>query len=384
VRDESTVFVRSVATGGIAYSNDLSLIELQSMVGSAAIREAALDHEDIDAVFVSQSHGIAPGERPANDLADYLGLSPAHTESAVADGITPLAQCGTAVLGIQAGRFRRALVVYGSLQRTRRTRDPAGLRSTQIETRALEQESHLPRPIGMAALAASRYQHEFGLTDDALAAVAASARRWASENPEALLREPLRPSDAASSAMVCAPLRRRDICLISDGAGAIVIDGEEPETGIAIRGYGEVHSHNSAFSTGSLVRTAAGAAVGKALDEAGLRLADIDLVQVYDAFTIMPIILLEDLGFAGKGEGAHLFTDGDTAPGGRLPVNTAGGGLAHCHPGSYGIFLLIEAFRQLAGTALGLNVDARRALCHASGGGAFGGSQASIILSRSS
>jgi acetyl-CoA acetyltransferase len=106
----------------------------------------------------------------------------------------------------------------------------------------------------------------------------------------------------------------------------------------------------------------------RAYEQAGLSPSDVDLLELYDAFTINPVLFLEDLGFCAKGEGGEFVGSGAIAPGGRLPVNTNGGGLSYCHPGMYGIFALVEAVRQLRGEAGERQVAGDVALVHGNGG----------------
>jgi len=230
------------------------------------------------------------------------------------------------------------------------------------------------QPLTSYALAASRHMHEFGTTREQLAEVAVAARRWAQLNPEAVMRDPLSIADVLSARMVSTPLTVRDCCLVTDGAGAFVLMRADRAKDHAARpvyvlGNATAVWNRQISSMESLTVTAASESGRRAFEMAGLAPSDVDVVGLYDAFTINTLLFLEDLGFCRKGEAGAFVENGGIAPGGRLPVNTNGGGLSCVHPGMYGIFLVIEAVRQLRGECGARQVkDARIALAHGNGG----------------
>jgi len=187
-----------------------------------------------------------------------------------------------------------------------------------------------------------------------------------------------------SSRMVSHPLTVRDCCLVTDGGGAIVVTSVERARSLKkppayVLGFGQSVTHGSISSMPDLTVTGALAAGKAAYTMAELAPSDIDAVELYDAFTINTILFLEDLGFCRKGEGGAFVSGGRIGPGGSLPVNTNGGGLSYCHPGMYGLFLLIEAVRQLRGECGARQVkDCEVALAHGNGG--VLSSQATVIL----
>ncbi len=195
--------------------------------------------------------------------------------------------------------------------------------------------------------------HEFGTTPEQLAAVAVSARAWARGNERAWARGELRVADVLAAPRVCDPLGVRDCCLVTDGGGALVAMSAERARAlgltavIRVLGVAETHSHRHITGMASLVHTAASVSGARAFAEAGLGTADVDSAQLYDAFTITPILFLEDLGFCAKGDGGPMVESGALAPGGLLPTNTNGGGLSYQHPGMNGMLMLIEAVRRL-------------------------------------
>jgi acetyl-CoA acetyltransferase len=234
------------------------------------------------------------------------------------------------------------------------------------------------------ALAASRHMHEFGTTREQLAEVAVAARQWALLNPAAWEKKPLTVAEVLGARMISYPFTVRDICLVTDGGGAIVLTTPARAKGLKkppvyVLGCGSAITHASISSMPDLTVTGAAESGRQAYAMAGLKAADIDVVELYDAFTINPILFLEDLGFCPKGEGGRFVEGGRIAPGGRLPVNTNGGGLSYCHPGMYGLFLLIEAVRQLRGECAARQVPgAETAIAHGNGG--VLSSQSTVIL----
>jgi acetyl-CoA acetyltransferase len=237
-------------------------------------------------------------------------------------------------------------------------------------------------PISMYALAAARHMHQYGTTPEQLAEVAVAARAWAARNPAAFMREPLTVADVLASRMVASPLRVLDICLVTDGGGAVVVTGDDRvRAPVYLLGGGEATTHRHISAMPDLTITAAAESSSRAFAQAGLTPRDVDVVELYDAFTINTVLLLEDLGFCPKGEGGAFVADGNIAPGGSLPVNTNGGGLSYGHPGMYGIFTIIEAVRQLRGEA-GARQQRSPQIALAHGNGGVLSSQVTAILGR--
>lgn len=239
------------------------------------------------------------------------------------------------------------MIAYGSTQRT------IGRRQASVrEYNPYETPFRPFLPSTAYALAASRHMHEFGTTREQLAAVAVAAREWALLNPVAWEKKPLTIEEVLSARMVSYPFTVRDCCLITDGGGAVVMTTAERarslnKPAVYVLGCGQAITHANISSMPDLTVTGALTSGRAAYDMARLGPSDIDVLELYDAFTINTILFLEDLGFCRKGEGGRFVSSGHIAPDGGLPVNTNGGGLSYCHPGMYGLFLLIEATRQL-------------------------------------
>jgi acetyl-CoA acetyltransferase len=211
-------------------------------------------------------------------------------------------------------------------------------------------------PIGAYALAASRHMAAYGTTPEQLAQIAVSTREWATKNPRARFQDPITINDVLESEYVCTPLHKLDCCLQTDGAGAFVMTSAErgsdlPKPPVYVLGAGSAMSHSIISQMPDLTTTATAVSAPKAFSMARISHTDVDLVMVYDSFTITTLLLIEDLGFCGKGEGGAFVEDGALGPGGSLPTNTNGGGLSYTHPGMYGMFLLVEAAKQIRGEA---------------------------------
>jgi acetyl-CoA acetyltransferase len=242
-------------------------------------------------------------------------------------------------------------------------------------------------PSSAYAMAAQRHMHQYGTTREQLAAVAVAARQWAQLNPVAWEKKPLTIQDVLSARTVSYPFTVRDICLVTDGGGAVIVTSAERAKSLKkkpayVLGCGQSTTHASISSMPDLTVTGAVASSKAAYKMAKLGPADVDAFELYDAFTINTILFLEDLGVCKKGEGGAFVEGGRIGPKGSLPVNTNGGGLSYCHPGMYGLFLLIEAVRQLRGECGARQVrDCEVAIAHGNGG--VLSSQATVILGNS-
>lgn len=353
------------ATAGIGEAEGISAIELAAAASRAALAEAGLAVQDVDGLFTTDIRNLYS----AMELAESLGIAPRHLNCSNLGGASFVHYLTEAAEALRAGRCDVALIAYGSNQRS-----DAGGFSTGARPAWYEAPYAARYPAYAYALSASRYLHQYGLDRRHLAGVALSARRWAAACEEAVLRTPTTLSELLAEPVICDPFSRRDMCLVTDGAGAVVMvrseraaDSGQPP--VFVLGGGTAIESRSVTTLEDITRTPAQRSGAQAFEAAGLGPDDVDLVQLYDAFTIVPLLALEDLGFLGRGEAGSAVLDGLTAPGGALPANTNGGGLCHCHPGMYGIFLVIEAVLQLRGAAGARQLDvADVALCHGVGG----------------
>ncbi|WP_062365059.1 thiolase [Variovorax paradoxus] len=373
--------IAGAATFGCGEAPGFTDMELLARAARAAVADAGLQMRDIDGLCTA-SASAAMWTLP---VVEYLGLNPRYIDGTMLGGSSFIAHLLPAMQAIRSGQCSAVLICYGSAQRSA----AFGRREIVAARRFLDpqpyEHPYEPMlPVSAYALAASRHMHEFGTTREQLADVAVAARAWAGLNPEAFMREPLTRADVLGARMVSDPLGVRDCCLVTDGAGACVLVGAErardlPRKPVYVLGNATAVWNRQISSMADLTVTAARQSGREAFAMAGLAPADMDVVQLYDAFTINTLLFLEDLGFCPKGEGGRFVADGAIAPGGRLPVNTNGGGLSCVHPGMYGIFALIEAVRQLRGECGERQVkNAQTALAHGNGG--MLSSQATAIL----
>lgn len=378
---------RRVAIVGAALSDcgrvdTKSPFELHYQAASRAIADAGLTRADIDG-FASNGMGLlAPIE-----VSEYLGILPTWVDGTGVGGSTWEFMVEHATAAIQAGHAEVVILVYGS---TTRSDLKAGRRSANLAfgTRGPVQ---FDVPFGHTviakyAMATRRHMVEFGTTLEQLAEVAVSTRYNAGFNPDAYYRDPMTIDEVLSAKMIADPLSKLQCCIRSDGGGAIVLTSEErardlPSTPIWVLGTGEATSHSTMSQWPDFTESPAKRSGALAFGRAGLTPADVDICQIYDAFTSMVIMTYEALGFCAKGEGGEFVADGKMRIGGSLPTNTDGGGLSSCHPGMRGIFLLVEATRQLRGEAGERQVPDASIACVNGTGGWFS-SAATTLLGR--
>lgn len=368
---------RRVAVAGVALSDvgrvdDLSPWALVAQSSRRALADAGLQPSDIDGV-ASTSLGMLP---PA-DIAEYLGLQPRWLDSTAVGGSSWEVMAAHAADAIAAGHADVVLLTYGSTAR-------ADIRR-RLRTASLNWGTRGPiqweAPYGHTiiskyAMAARRHMHEYGTTIEQLAEVAVSARANAADNPEAMFRDPITVDDVLAGPMIADPFTKLQCCIRSDGGAAVVLVAEDrvadlPHAPVWVLGAGEGTSHVSMSQWADFTVGPAATAGRLAFERAGVTPADIDVAQLYDAFTYMLLLTLEDLGFCGKGEGGAFVESGALRLGGILPTNTDGGGLSACHPGQRGLFLIVEAVRQLRGESGPRQVPDARLACVSGTGGWF-------------
>jgi acetyl-CoA C-acetyltransferase len=345
-----------------------SVLEIQALSARAALADAGLSPKDVDGYFTI---GTNPGVGPLATV-DYLNLAPKYVDGTTIGGSSFVAHVNHAAAAIAQGRCRVALITYGSTSRS--SGIAVGTRE-RIAGEYVDQFEGLYgiSTVGLYALVARRHMHVFGTTAAQLAEIAVACRRHAGLNPAALYRDPITVDDVLKSPMISSPLHLLDCCVITDGGGAVVVVHPDLARGLAkapvrILASAEAVAHTHAGHRDYLT-TAAAQTGPRALGEAGVSPDDIDMAMIYDSFTITVLMTLEDLGFCKKGEGGAYVSGGRLQLGGALPINTDGGGLSSNHPGMRGIFLVVEAVKQLRGECGARQVkDCRTALVHGTGG----------------
>lgn len=363
------------STYGIGLCPGVSAVDMAASAALLALADAGISLAEVDAVYTSAPYEALGGM----ELAEYLGLTPKVTDCNRTGGSAFEVYVQQAALALEAGLIDCALIAYGS---NPASNPPPGVGMTR---QSPWEAPYKPlAPLSSYALAASRHMHLYGTTREQLAEVAVAARQWAQLNPEAAVRDSLSVEDVLKARMVSDPLTVRDCCLFNDGAAAVVMVRADRARDCArapvhVLGAAHAVTHREISSMPDLTVTGAAISGPQAFAQAGVGPADMDVVMLYDAFTITPILFLEDLGFCPKGEGGRFVSNGHVAPGGGLALNTNGGGLSCVHPGMYGLFLLVEATRQLRGECGERQVEnARLALAHGNGG--VLSSEATVVL----
>ena len=351
--------VVGLAESGCGMASGWSAMEIMANSVHDALDDAGIKLNEVDGVFAATAfHSMA-----AMSLSEYLGLKPKFADGSQIGGSSFLSHILTAALALDAGLINVAVVAYGSNQKS------IGGFKTISEAMPYEAQYEPRMPVTAYALAAKRYMHEFGASREDLANVAVSARDWALLNPRAYTYDkgPLTVEDVLSARPIVDPLGKLDCCLVTDGGAAVIMTRSDrakdtKNTPIYLLGAAMEHHHRMVSEMPDLVRTSAIDSSQRAFKMSSYKATDMDTIQLYDAFTINTLLFLEDLGFCKKGEAIELVKNNNIGPSGSLKVNTNGGGLSCVHPGMYGLFVTLEAIRQLRNSA-GDNVGER------SGGG---------------
>ena len=347
--------VVGLAESGCGIASGWSAMEIMANSVHDALDDAGIKLNEVDGVFAATAfHSMA-----AMSLSEYLGLKPKFADGSQIGGSSFLSHILTAALALDAGLINVAVVAYGSNQKS------IGGFKTISEAMPYEAQYEPRMPVTAYALAAKRYMHEFGASREDLANVAVSARDWALLNPRAYTYEKgsLTIEDVLSARPIVDPLGKLDCCLVTDGGAAVVMTRSDrakdtKNTPIYLLGAAMEHHHRMVSEMPDLVRTSAIDSSQRAFKMSSYKATDMDSIQLYDAFTINTLLFLEDLGFCKKGEAIELVKNNNIGPSGSLKVNTNGGGLSCVHPGMYGLFVTLEAIRQLRNSA-GDNVGER-------------------------
>lgn len=365
--------ILGVGESDIGKHPHMSGLGLNAQAAKRAIADAGMRPSDIDGLLTAYSF-TEPYVQLGTVMAEYLGLKPRFCSSMILGGASPGGMLHYAALAVANGECNAVLVCAGENRATGMTRDEA--------VKALSAVGHpyFEAPYGASipsfyGLVAARYMHERGLTREQLASVAVNTRYHASLNPVAHMRERITIEDVMNSKAISSPLNVLDCCLISDAGGAYVVTTPERAkdfsgTPVYLLGIGEHHTHEHLICAPSLVDFGAQHAGRRAYTMAGLGPSDIDVAEIYDCFTIVPIIEMEELGLCEPGEAGSFFLEGHARVGGKLPINTHGGMLSHAHAGAVGgLMSIIEAVRQVRGEAGERQVKgAEVALVHNEGG----------------
>ncbi len=351
---------------------------LEARMIAEALDDAGLTLADVDGICHHQSSMAA---------AEYFGITARFTDSTATGGSVFEVYLEHAASAVATGMADCVLVVFAQTPRAdRRKGIPQGPRPSMPPGQNPMAEWELPyglqMPKGAYALAASRHMAQYGTTSEQLATIAVRTREWAGLNPRARYRDPITVDDVLASEMLASPLHLLDCCLVTDGAGAFVVTSAERakdlrKPPVYVLGAATAHDHFMISQMPDLTVTPGAICGPRAFEMAGVKPGDVDVLMGYDSFTITQLLHFEDLGFCAKGEGGAFVESTDIGPSGRssakrssgtLPTNTNGGGLSYTHPGMYGMFLVVEATRQLRGECDARQVEgAEVAVAHGSG-----------------
>jgi len=346
---------RGVIIAGAAETNVLgklpgySTLQLHVEAAVNAVADAGLRMRDIDGIATVNAPGPV-------QVAHALGITPAYMDGTAVGGTSFLLHVRHAAAAIRAGYASTVLITHGESGRSRVGTSPFPRGGSSIPGQ-FEAPYGTVGPTSTFTIPVLRYMKEYGLTHEQLAYVAVAQRKWAARNPRAMFRDPITVDDVLASRVVAWPFHLLECCLVTDGGGALVVTSadraaEFPKPPVHVLGTGEsmdapMISQMADFTESKAFRLAGQAAFA----EAGITTADVNHLMVYDAFAHVPIYGLEALGFTAKGEAGAFIADGNTEPGGRLPLNTNGGGLSYTHTGMYGMFAIQEGVRQVRGEA---------------------------------
>lgn len=362
-------FISGVGLTSFGKHEGLTSLDLMSRAAQLAIDDAGLRRPQIDGILCGYST-VSPHIMLATVFAEHFGIRPAYAHAVQVGGATGLAMTMLAHHLVEAGMARHVLVVAGENRLTGQSRDAS--------IQALAQVGHpdYEVPLGPTipayyGLVASRYMHDYGVTEEDLAELAVLMRAHASAHPGAQFREPITVADVMASKPVALPLKLLDCCPVSDGGAAFVVSREPTgEARVRVRGCAQAHTHQHVTAAPALSELGAEISVARAKQASGLAISDVRYAAIYDSFTITLAMLLEDLGLAGRGEAADRVRSGVFGRDGAMPLNTHGGLLSYGHCGVGGAMAhLVETHLQMTGRAGERQVrDASVALLHGDGG----------------
>ena len=344
---------------------NMSQVQLHADAALNAVRDAGISISDID--------GIATAGESPESLAHYLGITPTWIDATGVGGCSFLMHVRHATAAIEAGLCRTVLITHGESGRSgiAAAGFPVPVRGSLLQQ--FETPYGTTGPATMFTVPVLRYLKKYGLGEDALAEVAVFQREWAAKNPRATFKNPISVDDVMNSRMISYPFRLLMCCLVTDGGGALVLTSanraKDFDRPVYIVGTGEsvetpMVSQMEDFTTSRAFRVSG----REAFKSAGITHSDVDHLMIYDAFAHLPLYGLEDLGFCKPGEAVAFIRERNTAPGGKLPMNTNGGGLSYMHSGMYGMYALQESVRQVRGIAAAQVPDVKISVAHGVGG----------------
>jgi acetyl-CoA acetyltransferase len=347
--DPGVIIAGAAETDEIGRLPNHSTLGLHVEAARNAVADAGLTMADIDGIATVSAPGPV-------QVAHALGIYPDWLDGTGVGGTSFLLHVRHAAAAIRAGYARTILITHGESGRSR-VGAPPYRADPSSPAGQFEAPYGTQGPTTTFTIPALRYMKEYGLTHEQLAYVAVAQRRWAARNPRAMFRDIITTDDVLASRLVAYPFHLLECCLVTDGGGALVVTSADraadfPKPPVHVLGTGEAAEAPMISQMIDFTESQAFRQAGqRAFAEAGITTADVDHLMIYDAFAHVPIYGLEALGFVKKGEGGPFIADGNTEPGGSVPLNTNGGGLSYTHTGMYGMFAIQEGVRQIRGEA---------------------------------
>lgn len=366
IRPGEIAIVGAAESTRIGAVPDMAQIMLHADAALNAMADAGLKPADIDGV-------ACVGPMMPQQIAHYLGITPKWVDGTGVGGCSFMLHVRHAAAAIHAGYCKTVLITHGESGKSRVNGTPR-----PAEPQSLNGQFEAPfGPMGPPTLfpiPVLRYMKTYGVTHEQMAQVAVVQREWAAKNPRAAFKDPITIDDVLNSKMIAYPFRLLQCCLVTDGGGALILTSSDRVKDFLtkpcyILGSGEsvettMVSQMEDFTSSRAFRVAG----PEAFRMAGIKHSDVDHLMIYDAFAHLPMYGLEDLGFVKRGEAKDFIWERNTAPGGKLPINTNGGGLSYTHTGMYGMFALQESVRQVRGTAPAQVPDVKISVAHGVGG----------------
>ena len=365
MRRNQVAIVGAAETTELGVIPNVSQIQLHADAALNALADAGLKLSDID--------GIATAVETPQQIAHYLGITPTWVDGTSVGGCSFMLHVRHAAAAIEAGLCKTVLITHAESGKSMIGKQP---RATPPDSLAGQFESPFGvyGPPSMFPIPVLRYMKTYGITHEQIAMVAVVQREWAAKNPRATMKAPITVEDVLNSRMIAYPFRILQCCLVTDGGGALILTSADrakdfPNKPVYILGTGEsvetpMVSQMETFNSSRAFKVAG----PTAFREAGIAHKDVDHLMIYDAFAHLPLFGLGDLGFMPHEETGKFIADGNTRPGGKLPLNTNGGGLSYMHSGMYGMYALQESVRQMRGIAPAQVKDAKISVCHGVGG----------------
>jgi acetyl-CoA acetyltransferase len=365
MRRKTVAVVGAAETTRLGVIPDVSQIQLHADAALKAMADCGLTPKDID--------GVATAVETPQQIAQYLGITPTWVDGTSVGGCSFMLHVRHAAAAIEAGLAKTILITHAESGKSGVGRPPRLVPPDSLNGQ-FEQPFGPMGPPSLFPIPVLRYMKQYGITHEQIAMVSVVQREWAAKNPRATFKDPITVADVLNSRMIAYPFRILQCCLVTDGGGALILTSADrakdfPTKPVYILGTGESVETPMVSQMATFTSSRAFSVAGPtAFREAGIAHKDVNHLMIYDAFAHLPLYGLGDLGFMPHEETGKFIAERNTAIGGKLPMNTNGGGLSYMHSGMYGMYALQESVRQMRGTAPAQVEGAKISVCHGVGG----------------